>query len=145
MGDAGASADFPAWNSQTSGRAGPPPSFAGSTKVGFADTNNLPCPMVANGDGNKQIWLTEVGAPTGTSSRAVTEKKQAQTIAVLLKFARANSYIGAIYPYSMFDTGTNLADPEDNFGLLHTNFTTKLAWGIWLLAQDDLETLLNTL
>ena len=111
------------------------------TTAALVAAHNL---MVANGDGNKQIWLTEVGAPTGTASRAVTEKKQAQTIAVLLKFARANSYIGAIYPYSMFDTGTNLAEPEDNFGLLHRDFTPKLAWGIWLWTQEDLDTLLSS-
>ena len=61
-----------------------------------------------------------------------------------MKFARANSYIGAIYPYSMFDTGTNLAEPEDNFGLLHRDFTPKLAWGIWLWTQEDLDTLLSS-
>ena len=101
--------------------------------------------MVANGDGNKKIWMTELGAPTGTASNAVSEKKQALAIGKIVEFARDYSYIGPIYMYSLLDTGTNLADPEDNFGLLHTNFTTKLAWGIWLLAQDDLETLLNTL
>lgn len=101
--------------------------------------------MVAHGDGNKQIWMTELGAPTGTASNAVTEKKQALAIGKIVDFARQYSYIGPIYMYSLLDTGTDLADPEDNFGLLHTDFTAKLAWAIWLLDQEDLETLLNSL
>ena len=101
--------------------------------------------MVANGDGNKKIWMTELGAPTGTASNAVSEKQQALAIGKIVEFARDYSYIGPIYMYSLLDTGTNLSDPEDNFGLLHTDFTTKLAWAIWLLDQEDLETLLTSL
>lgn len=57
--------------------------------------------MVANGDGDKQIWLTEAGAPTGTAARAVSEAVQAQTIAKVVQFAREHDYIGAVYIYSL--------------------------------------------
>jgi polysaccharide biosynthesis protein PslG len=87
--------------------------------------------MVANGDGNKQIWLTEVGAPTGTSPWAETEDMQAQTIAAYANFARNNSYVGPVYYYSLVDTGTDPANPEDNFGLLRRDLTPKEAWGAW--------------
>ena len=120
----------------------------GGNDVGQLDTVDIAAAhalMVAHGDGNKQIWMTELGAPTGTASNAVSEKKQALAIGKIVEFARQYSYIGPIYMYSLLDTGTNLADPEDNFGLLRTNFTAKLAWAIWLLDQDDLETLLNSL
>ena len=93
--------------------------------------------------------LEKLAATTGAVARRcdITDHDDVKALAIgkIVEFARDYSYIGPIYMYSLLDTGTNLADPEDNFGLLHTNFTTKLAWGIWLLAQDDLETLLNTL
>ena len=74
--------------------------------------------MVAHGDGNKQIWMTELGAPTGTAANAVTEKKGPSVIGKIVDFARQYSYIGPIYLYSLLDTGTDRADPGDNFGLL---------------------------
>lgn len=88
--------------------------------------------MAANGDGAKQIWLTEVGAPTGTSPWAVSEEEQAQAVAMFVDFARYNHYVGPIYLYSLLDTGTDPADPEQNFGLIRRDFTPKEAWGIWL-------------
>lgn len=88
--------------------------------------------MVANGDGAKQIWLTEVGAPTGTSPWAMSEADQAQAIAMYIDFARYNDYIGPVYLYSLLDTGTDPANPEDNFGLIRRDFTPKPALGVWL-------------
>ena len=88
--------------------------------------------MVSYGDGAKKIWLTEVGAPTGTSPFAVSEAVQAQTIKMYIDFARTYDYVGPVYLYSILDTGTSLSDPEDNFGLIRRDFTTKPAFGIWL-------------
>lgn len=88
--------------------------------------------MTAYGDGAKQIWLTEVGAPTGTSPWAVSEEEQAQAVAMFVDFARNNPFVGPIYLYSLLDTGTDPADPEGNFGLIRRDFTPKPAWGVWL-------------
>ncbi|MGB0970748.1 MAG: Ig-like domain-containing protein, partial [Mycobacterium sp.] len=88
--------------------------------------------MTANGDGDKKVWLTEVGAPTGTSPFAVSDETQALSIALFVDFARTADYVGPVYLYSILDTGSNLADPEDNFGLIRQDFTTKPAFGIWL-------------
>lgn len=88
--------------------------------------------MVANGDGAKQIWLTEVGAPTGTSPWAMSEADQAQAIAMYIDFARYNDYVGPVYLYSLLDTGSDPANPEDNFGLIRRDFTPKPALGVWL-------------
>lgn len=84
--------------------------------------------MVANGDGGKQIWITEAGAPTGTSSISETQQQQADTITTLLKQAQQYSYIGPIYFYEIMDNGTNLANPENNFGLITQAGVPKLAY-----------------
>ncbi|MGB0962757.1 MAG: Ig-like domain-containing protein, partial [Mycobacterium sp.] len=88
--------------------------------------------MTANGDGDKKVWLTEVGAPTGTSPWAVSEEDQAETIKIFIDAARTTDYVGPVYLYSLLDTGTSLSDPEDNFGLLRGDFTPKPAFGVWL-------------
>nr|WP_296773585.1 beta-xylosidase [Rhodococcus sp. (in: high G+C Gram-positive bacteria)] len=85
--------------------------------------------MVAGGDSAKQIWLTEFGAPTGTASTAVSEQGQADTIGIIMDAVLGNSWIGPAFVYSTRDAGTNLADPEQNFGLLRRDFSPKLAYG----------------
>lgn len=84
--------------------------------------------MVANGDGNRQIWITEAGAPTGTSSISETQQQQAQTITALLQEAQQYSYIGPIYFYEIMDGGTDPSNPEQNFGLITQAGTPKLAY-----------------
>jgi polysaccharide biosynthesis protein PslG len=84
--------------------------------------------MVANGDGDKKIWITEAGAPTGTGSYAVSQQIQAQTVTAVLQQASQNSYIGPVYFYTIMDTGKNLSDPMDNFGLITQNGTPKPAY-----------------
>lgn len=84
--------------------------------------------MVANGDGHKKIWITEAGAPTGTGSYAVSEQVQADTIVAILTQAAENSYIGPVYLYTITDTGTDLSDPESNFGLITQDGRLKPAY-----------------
>lgn len=84
--------------------------------------------MIAGGDSGKQIWLTEFGAPTGTAANAVTEQVQADTVGIIMDAVLGNSWIGPAYVYSLRDAGTNLADPEQNFGLLRRDFSPKLAY-----------------
>lgn len=83
--------------------------------------------MVAAGDGNKQLWLTEAGAPTGTAQSAVTQAVQAKTLEIILQTAKTTSWIGPTFVYSIRDAGTNLADPEQNFGIYQRNGTPKAA------------------
>ncbi|MGA9869675.1 MAG: endo-1,4-beta-xylanase [Rhodococcus sp. (in: high G+C Gram-positive bacteria)] len=84
--------------------------------------------MVAGRDSAKQIWLTEFGAPTGTAPNAVTEQVQADTVGIIMDAVLGNSWIGPAYVYSTRDSGTNLADPEQNFGLLRRDFSPKSAY-----------------
>ena len=74
--------------------------------------------MIRRGDGAALIWLTEYGAPSGTSPTSVTEAEQASLITAGIRVARRRSYTGPIYIYSLRDAGTERTDVEDNFGVL---------------------------
>jgi hypothetical protein len=86
--------------------------------------------MVNRGDGAKRIWMTEFGAPTGTSPRAVTPQTQADTVRIVLDAAKGTSWLGPAYVYSIRDAGSDLTDPEQNFGLLHRDFAPKPAYQV---------------
>jgi hypothetical protein len=81
--------------------------------------------MVANGDGDKQVWGTEFGAPTGVAPGAVTEDAQAQLLTEGYDRWRLRSWSGPLFWYSLRDAGTNLADREHNFGLIRRDFSAK--------------------
>jgi hypothetical protein len=84
--------------------------------------------MVANGDGAKQIWGTEFGAPTGTSSAAVSEASQAQLVKDGYAKWKTWSFAGPLFWYSARDQGTNSADREDNFGLVRYDYAPKASF-----------------
>lgn len=84
--------------------------------------------MIARGDGAKKIWFTELGAPTGTAADAVSEWEQAKQITDVMGFAVSAGFVGPTFIYSIRDTGTNLADREQNFGAIYKHdWTPKYA------------------
>ncbi|MBY4130052.1 cellulase family glycosylhydrolase [Rhodococcus fascians] len=84
--------------------------------------------MVAGGDADKQIWISEFGAPTGTNPNSVTEQVQSDTIGIVLDAVLGNDWLGPAFVYSLRDSGTDTSDVEQNFGLLHRDWTPKLAY-----------------
>lgn len=85
--------------------------------------------MVKRGDGGKNIWITEFGAPTGTGRAALTQLGQAETLSIGVAAARSLGYIPAIFIYSVRDSGTDTADLYQNFGLMTKAFVPKRAYG----------------
>ena len=81
--------------------------------------------MVAKGDGAKLIWSTEVGAPTGTGSGAVSEDQQAAIASDAIRAIAQRPWAGPLFWYAMRDAGTDPADREQNFGLIRNDFTPK--------------------
>ena len=84
--------------------------------------------MSANGDGAKQIWATEFGAPTGSTSNSMSMAAQAQLVTDSYAALKGWSWAGPAFFYSYRDNGTNLSNVEDNFGVLYNNWAPKPAY-----------------
>ncbi len=98
--------------------------------------------MKYNGDGAKDIWLTEYGAPTGgPGSEAddndfnrwrvpdhVTEGYQAELLEEVVREARTYSFVGPLFWYSYQDLGTSEGDRENHFGLRRFDGSIKPAY-----------------
>jgi polysaccharide biosynthesis protein PslG len=99
----------------------------------FTQTIALHDVMVANGDGDKKIWGTEVGAPTGTASVALTEAQQAEWVRdyYLGWDTSYASFTGVLSWFQHRDSGTNPADYSDNMGLLRGNWVPKQSYGMY--------------
>ncbi|MGB8404435.1 MAG: tandem-95 repeat protein [Mycobacterium sp.] len=81
--------------------------------------------MVANGDGNKKIWVTEYGEPTSE----VSEDTQAAYIGDLLRTWRTLDYAGPAFIQALVD----YQDPDPaqaTMGLFHEDWTPKPALGV---------------
>jgi polysaccharide biosynthesis protein PslG len=83
--------------------------------------------MVANGDSGKQIYITEVGAPSG-GPWGVGQTSQAAELTQAIDAAKATSWIGGIYLYTWQDDGTDTSNSEDWFGLLTAAGVPKPAY-----------------
>ncbi len=83
--------------------------------------------MVANGDADKQVWMTELGAPTSGGGVTVTEAEQAQILSEAVALSQNYDWAGPImwfgYQDSPLDTG---------FGLLDGNGNRKEAYATYL-------------
>jgi polysaccharide biosynthesis protein PslG len=86
--------------------------------------------MVAAGDADKWIWITECGAPTGTSPVSVSEAVQAETLRIVLQAAKDIPWLGPAFVYGIRDDGPDLADPEQNFGIVRRDFSPKAAYDV---------------
>lgn len=91
--------------------------------------NNLRSIMTANGDGAKEIWMTEYGAPTNGSINGgqVTEAVQAQMLTTAYKLRSTYNWAGPLFWYTYHDSGTDTTNPEDWFGLLRYDGSAKPA------------------
>lgn len=84
--------------------------------------------MVANGDSDLQVWMTEFGAPTAGGSTAVSQATQANMIKEATSLAAGNSWEGPILWYTYRDQGGNTSTVENWFGLVGTNGARKDAY-----------------
>ncbi|GEE00912.1 hypothetical protein nbrc107696_13580 [Gordonia spumicola] len=109
------------------------------TPNGWSELKDIRSVMVASGDADKKIWLTEMGAATinptgdtGSSSgslgsigfgadQMVTQQEQAAEIVDVLRAAARSGYCGPAFIYSVRDYGTAANNREDNFGALLTH------------------------
>jgi len=94
-------------------------------------TEDMHVLMTQWGDGAKRIWGTEAGYPTGTAAGAVSEVTQAAYIRDYLTVWGQMSFVGPLFLYQLRDRGTDPADREDNFGIVHRDFSKKPAYDVF--------------
>ncbi len=80
--------------------------------------------MVDNGDGAKQVWLTEYGAPTG-GTRGVSEQDQADWLVQAYDQAVKWPWAGPLFYYMYRDNGYSPTDSDEHFGLLRPDYSWK--------------------
>jgi hypothetical protein len=88
--------------------------------------------MTAHGDGAKKVWGTEMGAPTGSSSKALSESGQARHVRDYFEGwwnGRFRSFTGPLVWFQLRDAGSNTGNVSDNFGLQRRNRSPKASWG----------------
>lgn len=89
--------------------------------------------MTLNGDGDKKVWMTELGAPTSDpAAEGVSQQEQAKQILDVLAGLAAAGWVGPAFIYSIRDVDSaNRGNREDNFGaLLTTDFQPKFTAGV---------------
>ena len=84
--------------------------------------------MVANGDADLPIWITELGAPTAGGGSAMSQAEQARIIEQAVDLAGEESWAGPIFWYSYQDRGGSRGDTENWFGLVGPNGERKDAY-----------------
>jgi polysaccharide biosynthesis protein PslG len=94
----------------------------------FQQSSSLYDLMRWYGEGRKRITATEIGFPTGTSDRAITETEQGTYLVNAASAWLARSYAGPIFVYSVHDWGADISDYFDNFGLVHYDDTLKAGY-----------------
>lgn len=72
--------------------------------------------MATYGDTEKEIWLTEFGAPTG-SERGIPESKQSASIVEAISLAADDPQLGPVYLYTLHDLDLGADNMESWFGL----------------------------
>ncbi len=119
---------------------------------GWSMMNDLPTSirsvMTANGDSNKQVWITEYGAPTNGPGPTETdqnygtvsgddhldEQLQAETVTQSTQQYMQYSWLGNYFWYSFKDLGSSTADTGNFFGLIKFDGTHKAAYDAFAAA-----------
>jgi endo-1,4-beta-mannosidase len=84
--------------------------------------------MIANGDGDKPIWATEYGSPTGgRSSEARTERQQASDLADAANRFAKRDFLEHLFWFDAFDVAPQTSKPGDWCGLIRADGSPKRA------------------
>lgn len=90
--------------------------------------------LVAQGDGNKPLWITEIGWSTCfETAGCVSEAEQASYLRTILRLARTTwrPYVRAVFVYALRDLAPAPSDEgEAWFGLIRPNLSHKPAWHV---------------
>jgi len=81
--------------------------------------------MKARGDGSKRIWATEFSYPTGSAAGNVSEATQARLVRDTYAALDRWSWAGPAFVYSYHDDGADKRNTEQNFGVVHFDYSPK--------------------
>lgn len=90
--------------------------------------------MERYGDGDKKMWLTEFGAPTGEHKRSLPDEQQARIIVDAIRAAAKTPWIGPLLLFSIRDTGPDKKNMEHNFGIITHDWQKKGSYSSVLAA-----------
>jgi hypothetical protein len=79
--------------------------------------------VAANGDRDRRLWLTEAGC--ADLPRTISERRQAECLVVIMTICAAEKDVEKIFWYNFQEDGDNPDDAEQNYGLVHHDFTPK--------------------
>jgi len=91
----------------------------------FYRTPDIHAVMQAAGDGNKQVWGTEIGYPTGTNSKAVSDSQQAKYLVDAIAAWRKWSFAGPLFIFRLRDSSSDKGNVDDNMGLFRVSGQPK--------------------
>jgi exo-beta-1,3-glucanase (GH17 family) len=121
------------------------PSYTGEP-TGWKSLKDARAVIVANGQPDKKIWITEYGAPTGGPVRQatsgttrtalgsdhVTEALSSRILAEATDFVQNNTWIDVFFWYSYKDKDShNYSSTENFYGLLRSDGTQKPSYAIF--------------
>lgn len=92
---------------------------------GMTQAAGLAAIMQNNGDGAKKIWATEAGAPTGGSSRAVSEAQQSTIVDQYFDYWFTLPYAGPLFWFTERDYCTKCSGEDNNYGLWRDSYVMK--------------------
>ena len=103
----------------------------------YTNTTKLHDIMAIYGDGAKQVWGTEISAPTGTSSQALTEAEQAEHVRdyYLGWNTQLRAITGPLIWMPLRDAGTNRAARDENLGLVRRDYSPKAGYTMFKLVM----------
>ena len=84
--------------------------------------------MVANGDADLRVWMTELGAPTSGGGNAISQAMQAQILEEAVSLASVEEWAGPIMWYSYQDRGGATDNVENWFGVVGPSGERKEAY-----------------
>jgi hypothetical protein len=101
---------------------------------GYRQSDEIYRIMVANGDGNKKIWATEVGLPNQSISDRMVKRLRPESwlpecINSMIDAWFSRPYAGPMMYSDLRDVQTNYVDNEGYCqGIVHTDFSPKAAY-----------------
>ena len=109
-----------------------------ASSVAFTRDSALYDIMVAHGDAGKQVWWSEVGFPTVTTTAAlgytITEAQQTTYLTTLLQLAASRPWVGPVLVYTVRDLGTDTTNSELVYGQYKNGGAAKASAAWWKTA-----------